>query len=176
MLFNWSNWYDENWLALLKVVVLTLVMTEESSDGLTGEAPQRLNTVGESCGIGLWSLGAVLWMANSFVGCGCKACGHCLISVSVYYFPIHVQMELALVFFWRHSLQAPAFRTAATSGLLCGSYGRRLRLCKTGSLVSPRLGMAEPRVGGNGDCTCDTLPTVTSSKCECPDFMSLSLG
>lgn len=171
-----SKWYGENWLAPSNVVTLTLVMTGESSEGLKGEAPQRLNTVDKSCGIELWSLGAVPWMANSVVDCGRKACGHCLISVSVYNFSIHVQMKLALVFFWRHSSQAPAFRTAATSGLLCGSYGRRLRLCKTGSLVSPGLGMAELGAGGHGVRTCATLPTVASSKCEYPDFMSLSLG
>jgi hypothetical protein len=174
MLFDWLDWYGENWLAPLKVVALTLVMTEEPSEGLTGEAPQRLNTVDKSCEIEFWSLGAVSWIANSFVGCGRKACRHCLISVSVYFFQF-VRMELALVFFWRHSSQAPTFRTAATSCFLCGSYGRRLRLCKTGSLVSPRLGMAEPGAGGNGDCTCAALPTVASSRREYPAFMFLSL-
>jgi len=85
MLSNWPHWCGENWLAPLKEELLTLVMTEESFEGLSGEALQRPGTVDKSCEIEFWSLGAVPWVASSLVGCGCKACGHCLILVSVYF-------------------------------------------------------------------------------------------
>jgi hypothetical protein len=98
-----------------------------------------------------------------------------LLDISISLFSIHMQMELALIFFWWHSLQAPALRTAATSDLLCGSYDCRLRLCKTGLLLSPRLGMEELGIGVNGDCTCAASLTVASGKCEYPTFKFLSL-